>query len=76
MFAYTWPLLNLFWTFLMFAGIALLLFFVIFCFVDNFRRRDHSGWAKAGWTVVILLIPFLGSVIYIVARPADALLAT
>ena len=58
MFAYTWPLLNLFWTFLMFAGIALLLFFVIFCFVDNFRRRDHSGWAKAGWTVLILLIPF------------------
>jgi hypothetical protein len=76
MFAYTWPLLNLFWTFLMFAGIALLLFFVIFCFVDNFRRRDHSGWAKAGWTVVIFLIPFLGSVIYIVARPADAQLAT
>jgi hypothetical protein len=76
MFAYTWPLLNLFWTFLMFAGIALLLFFVIFCFVDNFRRRDHSGWAKAGWTVVILLIPFIGAVIYIVARPADALLAT
>jgi hypothetical protein len=32
--------------------------------------------AKAGWTVVILLIPFLGSVIYIVARPADAQLAT
>jgi hypothetical protein len=76
MLAYTWPLLNLFWTFLMFAGIALLLFFVIFCFVDNFRRRDHSGWAKAGWTVVIFLIPFLGSVIYIVARPADAQLAT
>jgi hypothetical protein len=76
MFAYTWPLLNLFWTFLMFAGIALLLFFVIFCFVDNFRRRDHSGWAKAGWTVVIFLIPFLGSVIYIVARPRDAQLAT
>ena len=35
MFAYTWPLLNLFWTFLMFAGIFLLLFFIIWCFVDN-----------------------------------------
>ena len=30
MFAYTWPLLSLFWTFLMFAGVVLLLFFVIF----------------------------------------------
>ena len=43
MFAYTWPLLSLFWTFLMFAGIFLLLFFIIWCFVDNFRRRDHHG---------------------------------
>ena len=75
MFAYTWPLLSLFWTFLMFAGVVLLLFFVIFCFIDNFRRRDHHGWAKAMWTVVILLIPFLGCVAYIIARPADAQLA-
>ena len=76
MLAYTWPLLNLLWTFLMFAGVVLLLFFVIWCFVDNFRRRDHHGAAKALWTVVILLIPFFGAVIYIIARPADALLAT
>ena len=55
MLAYTWPLLSLFWTFLMFAGIFLLLFFVIWCFVDNFRRRDHHGLAKAGWTDVVLV---------------------
>ena len=72
MLAYTWPLLSLFWTFLIFAGISLLLFFVIFCFVDNFRRRDHQGLAKAGWTLLILLVPFVGALIYIVARPADA----
>jgi hypothetical protein len=76
MVAYTWPLLNLFWTLLIAAGIFLLIFFVLWCFVDNFRRRDHHGWAKAGWTVLILLIPFIGGIIYIVARPADALLAT
>jgi hypothetical protein len=76
MVAYTWPLLNLFWTLLIAAGIFLLIFFVLWCFVDNFRRRDHHGWAKAGWTVVILLIPFIGAIIYIVARPADALLST
>ena len=76
MFAYTWPLLSLFWTFLMFAGISLLLFFVIFCFIDNFRRRDHRGLAKAGWTLLILLVPFVGAPIYIVARPADAQLAS
>ncbi len=76
MLAYTWPLLNLLWTFLMFAGIFLLLFFVIWCFVDNFRRRDHSGWAKGGWTVLILLIPFFGALFYVIARPADAPLST
>ena len=74
MVAYTWPLLNLFWTLLIAAGIFLLIFFVLWCFVDNFRRRDHHGWAKAGWTVLIFVIPFIGAIIYIVARPADALL--
>ena len=76
MVAYTWPLLNLFWTLLIAAGIFLLIFFVLWCFVDNFRRRDHHGWAKAGWTALILLIPFIGAIAYIVARPADAQLGT
>ena len=76
MVAYTWPLLNLFWTLLIAAGIFLLIFFVLWCFVDNFRRRDHHGWAKAGWTLVILLVPFIGAIIYIAARPSDALLGT
>jgi hypothetical protein len=76
MVAYTWPLLNLFWTLLIAAGIFLYIFFVLWCFVDNFRRRDHHGWAKAGWTVVIFLLPFIGAIAYIVARPADALLET
>ena len=39
-----------------FAGLALMLFFIIWCFVDNFRRRDHHGFAKAGWTILILFL--------------------
>ncbi len=76
MLAYTWPLLSLFWTFLMFAGVVLLLFFIIWCFIDNFRRRDLSGAAKAAWTIIILLLPFVGAVMYIIFRPPDAELAT
>src|ERR1700733_3686778 len=72
MFSYTFPLLDLLWALLMFAGIFLLLFFVIWCFVDNFRRRDHHGAAKAGWTLLILLVPFVGALIYIIARPQAA----
>ena len=48
MLAYTWPLLSLFWTFLMFAGIFLLLFFIIWCFVDNFRAGTITAWPRRG----------------------------
>jgi hypothetical protein len=41
-------------------------------FSDIFRRRDHSGWAKAGWTAVIFILPLLGALIYLIARPKDA----
>lgn len=69
-------LLSLFWTFLMFAGVFLMIFFIIWCFIDNFRRRDHHGLSKAMWTIFILFIPILGALVYIIARPADATLAT
>jgi len=68
--AYTFPLLSLFWSMLMFAGVILMLWLIIWCFVDNFRRKDHHGFAKLVWTIVILMIPILGALIYIVARPA------
>ena len=71
MLAYTFPLLSLFWTFLIFAALFLMVFFIIWCFVDNFRRHDHSGLAKAGWTVLILFIPIIGALIYVIARPAE-----
>lgn len=75
MLAYDFPLLSVFWSLLMFFGFLLMIFFIIWCFIDNFRRRDHHGLAKFGWTVVILFIPVLGALIYIIARPADAPLA-
>ena len=70
--AYVFPLLSIFWTMLMFFGLFMMIFFIIWCFIDNFRRRDHHGVAKALWTIVILMIPILGALIYIVARPAAA----
>jgi phage shock protein PspC (stress-responsive transcriptional regulator) len=72
--AYSFPLLSVFFSILIFFGLLLVVFFIIWCFVDNFRRRDHSGWAKAGWTILILFIPVLGALIYIIARPAEPLL--
>jgi len=72
MLAYTFPLLSLFWSMLIFAGMVLVVFVIIWCFVDNFRRKDHRPAAKAAWTIIILLIPLLGALMYIVVRPAEA----
>jgi type VI protein secretion system component VasK len=38
-------------------------------FADIFRRDDISGWAKAGWILLIVILPFLGILIYVIARP-------
>jgi hypothetical protein len=40
-------------------------------FIDNFRRRDHSGFAKAMWTVLIVFLPIIGVVCYLIARPSE-----
>jgi len=70
MLAYTYPILSFIWMMFVFFFLAAVFFAVIWAFIDNFRRRDHSGWAKAGWALVILCLPLLGTLIYLIARPA------
>jgi hypothetical protein len=70
-FAYDFPLLSVFWSLLMFSLLVVVIFTVIYAFIDNFRRRDHGGWAKAGWALLIVILPFLGTLIYLVARPVE-----
>ena len=72
MLGYEYPLMSLFWLILWFFFVFSIFFGVIWAFIDNFRRRDHSGWAKAGWALIILMIPLLGTLIYLIARPAAA----
>jgi hypothetical protein len=68
MLAYDYPLLGMFWTmlwfFLWFAWIVLL-FKVI---ADVFRSHDMGGFAKALWLIFVILVPFLGVFIYVIAR--------
>jgi NADH:ubiquinone oxidoreductase subunit 6 (subunit J) len=65
----SYPFLDVVWTMFVFFAWVMVVFLVITLMVDNFRRRDHSGWAKAGWTLVLILLPLLGSLIYMIARP-------
>ena len=64
-----YPLLDLFWTMLMFMFMFMWFSIVISVFMDNFRRNDHGGGAKAMWTVFIVFLPVLGVLAYMVARP-------
>ena len=69
MLAYDYPLLGIFWSLLMLFMFVMVGFVVIYTFIDNFRRDDHSGLAKAGWALFIIVMPLLGALIYIFARP-------
>lgn len=71
MLAYDYPLLGVFWTLVLASLFFLVIFTIIWALIDNFRRKDHSGWAKAGWFLFILFLPFFGLFVYLIARPAD-----
>ena len=57
-------LLAMFWFFIFIAWIWLL----IRIFVDIFRSDDISGWVKALWVLFVIVLPFLGVLIYLIAR--------
>jgi len=66
--ASSYPLLDAFWTMLIFVGFFLWIWVAIYVFADIFRSRDMSGWEKALWIVAIFCIPLFGVLIYLIAR--------
>jgi hypothetical protein len=52
------------WFFLFFIWIWLL----ITIFADIFRSNDLSGWGKALWTIFVIIVPFIGVLVYLIAR--------
>ncbi|GAA3979751.1 SHOCT domain-containing protein [Streptomyces plumbiresistens] len=66
--AYDYPLLSVFWSMLLFF-LWIMWFVLLFrVVVDIFRDDAMSGWAKAGWLVLTILLPFLGVFVYVIAR--------
>lgn len=63
-----WSLWEVIWTsFVIFLWISVLLIFINVV-IDVFRSDDLSGWGKAGWLIVLMVLPFLGLLIYVVTR--------
>ncbi|MGP0031906.1 MAG: SHOCT domain-containing protein [Acidimicrobiales bacterium] len=68
MLAYTYPLLSIFWTMLEFFIFFLWIWLVVMVFFDIFRSHDMGGLAKALWVIFVIIIPFLGVLVYLIAR--------
>jgi len=64
----SYPLLNIFWSMFEFFLWVIWIWILIWVFIDIFRSRDLSGWAKALWFLFVLIIPLVGVLVYLIAR--------
>jgi Phospholipase_D-nuclease N-terminal/Short C-terminal domain len=62
------PFLELLWTMIVFFAWVIYIWIAITVLIDVFRRHDISGWGKAAWTVFIIVLPFLGVLVYLIAQ--------
>jgi phospholipase D-like protein len=64
----SYPLLEVFWTMLIFFAFVVWIWILFTVIADLFRRDDASGWAKVGWLVFIIVLPYLGVFVYLIAQ--------
>ena len=60
-----YPFLNIFWSMVVFFCWVIWIWTVFACLGDLYRRHDVSGWGKAAWTVFVIVLPFLGVLLYL-----------
>ena len=63
-----YPFMDVLWTMVIFFAWVVWIWMMIAILSDVFRRRDMSGWGKAAWTVFLIVLPFLGALIYLIAN--------
>src|SRR5262245_1915365 len=59
---------EVFWTIVVFFAWLAYIWIVVTVFVDLFRRDDIGGWGKAAWVVFVIVLPFLGVLVYMIAQ--------
>ena len=69
--ASSYPFLDIFWTMTIFFAWVIWIWLLILVLTDNFRRRDHNGWAKVGWTLLVIFVPLIGVLAYMATRPPE-----
>ena len=68
MVGYDYPILSLIWIMFMFFVFVLWIWLLISVFMDIFRSHDLSGGVKAVWVLFVIILPFLGVLVYLIAR--------
>ena len=68
-----YPFLDIMWTMFIFFAWLIWISLLVMVLADNFKREDHSGWAKAGWTLFVIFAPLVGVLVYMIARPKQDL---
>ena len=63
-----WQVGQVLWSMLWFTLFFLWIWLVVMVFVDVFRSRDLSGWSKALWCIFLIVFPYLGVFVYLIAR--------
>lgn len=64
-------LLQFVWYMFIIYAFFMVVWMFVGIFADIFRREDLSGWGKAGWIFLLVIIPFIGILIYMIVRPKD-----
>jgi len=67
--ASNYPFLDIMWSMFIFFAWVIWIAILFMILADNFRRTDHSGWAKAGWTLFVIFVPLIGVIVYVITRP-------
>ncbi len=68
MIATSYPLLEVFWTMLVFFCFVIWIWLLFTVFADLFRRSDIAGWGKTGWIIFVIVLPYLGVLVYLIAE--------
>src|SRR3954464_9085276 len=71
MLAYDYPIIGAFMTMLWFFLWILWILLLFKVFADIFRSHNLGGWGKAGWVILVLILPFLGVFIYLIVHGGD-----
>ena len=66
--ATSYPFLDILWTTLIFFAWVIFIWIAITVLIDVFRRSDLSGWGKAAWTIFVVIIPWIGVLVYLIVN--------